>query len=208
MKSNARKPWVELWLSMFCLIASLQPVAAEQGQLGSEQLIDALQQGGLVIYFRHAATDHSQDDQHPVDLSDCTTQRNLSPVGRQQAQLIGEAIGRLNISIDEVISSPFCRCRDTAQLMFGRYHPDVNLYYAIAVDKVTRALQSEHLRNLLSTPPRAGMVRVIVAHTGNLREATGIWPKPEGAAWVFRPLGDGRYEALGMLEPDNWPTAD
>jgi phosphohistidine phosphatase SixA len=179
-------------------------LAVEQGSFGPAQLIDALQQGGLVLYFRHAATDHTQDDRHPIDLSDCSTQRNLSPAGRQQARDIGEAIGRLNIPVGEVRTSPFCRCHETAQLLFGRFTVDDNLYFSVAVDKTTRSRHSEHLRRLLSTPPRAGKNRVIVSHTGNLREATGIWPKPEGAAWVFRPLGEGGYEALGMMDPGHW----
>jgi DNA-binding NarL/FixJ family response regulator len=67
-------------------------------------LIDALKQGGLVLYFRHAETDHSSDDQHPVDLADCSTQRNLSEQGRNQAKGIADAIARLGIQIDEVLS--------------------------------------------------------------------------------------------------------
>jgi phosphohistidine phosphatase SixA len=190
-----------------CFSIGLQVAEAEQGLLSPAQLVEALQQGGLVLYFRHAATDHGQDDQHPVDLSDCSTQRNLSETGRRQAERIGEAIKRLNISIGEVLTSPFCRCRDMAQLMFGHYHLDQELYFTVAVDKATRAQQSEHLRKLLATPPRSGMNKVIVSHTGNLREATGIWPKPEGVAWVFRPMDDGLYEALGMIDPEDWPNA-
>jgi phosphohistidine phosphatase SixA len=207
MKPNSRNKMTHFWGLLFCLVTSVSLLGAEQTPMGPAQLIDALQQGGLVIYFRHAATDHSQDDQHPVDLSDCSTQRNLSPHGRQQAQRIGEAISRLEIPIDEVIASPFCRCHETAQLIFGHYRLEDNLYFAVAVDKATRTLQSEHLRKLLATPTRTGLNRVIVAHTGNLREATGIWPKPEGVAWIFQPMGAGRFEVMGMLAPDYWPSA-
>ena len=207
MKLKLGKPKAIFLLLLCCLTAAIQAAETDQKLLDAEQLIEALQQGGMVIYFRHAVTDHEQDDQHPVDLEDCSTQRNLSLEGRQQAKLIGEAILRLGISFDEVVSSPFCRCRETAQLIFGRYRLDDSLYFAVAVDKATRTRQSERLRKLLATPPRMGMNNAIVAHTGNLREATGIWPKPEGAAWVFRPAGNGRYEVLGMLDPASWSNA-
>jgi phosphohistidine phosphatase SixA len=188
--------------------ASVWAEDAPDGLLSPNELIDALQQGGLVVYFRHAQTDHGTDDQHPVDLSDCSTQRNLSEQGRSQATSVAEAIGRLGIEIGEVVSSPFCRCRDTAQLAFGRYRVDDHLYFAVVVEKEQRAKQAAWLRNMLSIPPREGTNRVIVSHTANLREATGIWPKPEGVAWVIRPQGNGQYEALGKIEPSFWPTAN
>jgi phosphohistidine phosphatase SixA len=206
MKPKIHKMMVKIRLSLYGLAICLQVASAEPTPLAPEQLIDALQQGGLVIYVRHATTDHTQDDEHPVDLSDCATQRNLSRSGRQQARRIGEAIKRLAIPIGEVLSSPFCRCYETAQLLFGRYRLDEDLYYAVAVDKATRTRQRERLRKLLSTPPGTGLNKVIVSHTGNLREATGIWPKPEGVAWVFRPLGEGRFEALGGIDPGDWPN--
>jgi len=187
--------------------ASVHAQDVPERLLPLDELIDALRRGGLTLYFRHAKTDHGIDDQHPVDLSDCSTQRNLSQEGRVQAMQVADAVARLGIEIDDVLSSPFCRCRDTAQLAFGRYRVDDHLYFAVVVDREQRARQSEWLREMLSTPPAAGTNRVIVAHTANLREATGIWPKPEGVAWVIRPKGSGQYQALGKIEPSFWPTA-
>lgn len=198
-------------LAILLVAPAYSPFAASDSPeelLSADELIDALKQGGLVLYFRHAETDHSSDDQHPVDLADCSTQRNLSEQGRNQAKGIADAIARLGIQIDEVLSSPFCRCRDTAQLAFGRYRADDNLYFTVLVDKEQRAKQSEWLRQTLTTPPKPGTNKVIVSHTGNLREATGIWPKPEGVAWVILPKGNGRYEALGKIEPSFWPEAN
>ena len=81
-----------------------------------ERLVSALRGGGYVIYFRHTVTDWAQDDELPVDLSDCATQRNLSDAGRTQASAIGEAFQRLDVPIGSVLSSPFCRTLDTARL--------------------------------------------------------------------------------------------
>ncbi len=211
MKLISRKFAVSFLVTVLCLAPSLsslfQTARGDVGQLTPEQLITGLKKGGLIIYFRHAETDHSIDDLHPIEITDCSTQRNLSQQGRKQAQTIGAAIKRLGIPIADVVSSPFCRCRDTAELMFGRYRVNENLYFAIAVDKQRRAQQTEYLRKWLSTPPQAGMNNVIVSHTGNLRAAAGIWPKPEGAAWIIEPKGNDQFEALGMLDPSYWTEA-
>ena len=55
----------------------------------SPRLGEQLKRGGLVLVLRHAATDQSKQDEDPVDLADCTTQRNLSAEGRAQARAIG-----------------------------------------------------------------------------------------------------------------------
>jgi len=57
---------------------------------------------------------------------------------------------------------------------------------------------------LLATRPAAASNTVIVAHTANLREAAGIWPKPEGVAYVFRPLGNGNFEPVAKVLPEEW----
>ena len=79
--------------------------------LAGPDLLTMLRQGGLVIFFRHARTDFSQDDTDLSDLTNCETQRNLSPEGHAQAQLIGDAIAALDIPIGEVLSSELCRTR-------------------------------------------------------------------------------------------------
>ena len=53
-------------------------------------------------------------------LDDCATQRNLTDEGRRHAQAIGEAFRSRRIDVDRVLSSPWCRCLETARLAFGR----------------------------------------------------------------------------------------
>ena len=49
-------------------------------------------------------------------LDDCTTQRNLSEQGRAQARAVGARLRSERIAIERVLSSPWCRCVDTATL--------------------------------------------------------------------------------------------
>lgn len=210
-KPNSSSSWIkQLYLCIAiilqCILASFAVAdSAETLDLPPEALVSRLQEGGLVVFFRHMETDRSTEDQHPVNLENCESQRVLSDFGIQQAQTIGQAFNRLAIPVEEVISSPFCRCKDTAELAFGQYRINQGLYFAIALSHEQRQLQTDDLRHLLSKPT-AGGNRILISHTGNLREATGLWPKPEGVAFLFEPLSNNQYRVLGRIEPADWPT--
>src|SRR5688572_13273887 len=79
--------------------------------------------GGHVLYFRHAATDFSQNDAAMKSFQDCASQRNLTDKGRDEARVIGEHVKRLKIPIGSVLASPFCRTMETARLAFGKAQP-------------------------------------------------------------------------------------
>ena len=98
-------------------------VAAAQTTTGFEglALVEALRKGGYNIYFRHAATDWSQNDQvsKAGDWTSCDPGkiRQLSEAGRKTAGTVGEAIRTLQIPIGQVIASPYCRTVETARNM-------------------------------------------------------------------------------------------
>ncbi len=77
----------------------------------------ALAAGGAAILLRHAATVPGIGDPPGFRLDACSTQRNLSDAGRAQAQRFGAALRARNVRIDEVLSSRWCRCLDTARLI-------------------------------------------------------------------------------------------
>jgi phosphohistidine phosphatase SixA len=199
-------------IALLCAVAAIaaSSVSAqdkEQALAPLAAILPELQGGGLVIYFRHAATDADGVGDETADLTRCETQRGLSPHGREQASEIGSAMRELRIPIGTVTSSPFCRCKDTAQLAFGKFTVEPDLFFAIHAGAAEAARLGAALRRMLATAPAAGTNAVIVAHTANLREAAGIWPKPEGAAYVFRPLSDGRFEPVARVAPEDWAAA-
>jgi len=57
---------------------------------------------------------------------------------------------------------------------------------------------------MLASPPPRGTNTVLVSHHINLKEATGVWPKREGEAHVFRPLPDGTFEYVGEVSTEAW----
>src|SRR5438067_4380838 len=114
-------------------------------------LVSALQGGGYVIYFRHAATDQSKaDSPEHLDLENCATQRNLSDKGREQAQVIGKAFAALGIKVAAVLSSPYCRCIDTAKLAFGKSAVAHDLEFAMPKNENESKKLGAALRKLLS----------------------------------------------------------
>jgi phosphohistidine phosphatase SixA len=167
-------------------------------------LFRRLREGGYVIFLRHALTDHSQVDSDRNDLSSCETQRNLSKKGREQARRIGETFTIHRIPIDKVLTSPYCRAKDTATLAFGRARVTEDLRFGMGTDENETLALAQALRTMFSTPPEAGRNTVLVSHTANLQEAVGIWPRHEGGAYIFQPLDEGEFNYIGNIPPTKW----
>jgi len=184
------------------------PISAQQTTPGTilpeTDLIDALRRGGYVIYFRHATTTPEQADTTDPKLGRCEAQRNLSADGRRMAAEIGGAFKTLRIPVGKVVSSPYCRTVDTATLAFGRHEVSDALYFAIGLGKTEREQQVLALRQMLAAPPARGTNTVLVAHHVNLKEATGVWPKREGEAHVFRPRPEGGFDYVGEVSSEAW----
>tara|TARA_Y100000996_G_scaffold388334_1_gene347818 strand:+ start:352 stop:909 length:558 start_codon:yes stop_codon:yes gene_type:complete len=84
------------------------------------QVLENLKKGGNLIFIRHAYAPGGGDPDN-FDIIDCSTQRNLSDLGRKQAKNIGIFFKDNQIPIDKVFSSEWCRCKETAQIAFGKY---------------------------------------------------------------------------------------
>ena len=184
-----------------CLVSGAAH-ALEAVPNGLPEVLDELRRGGLVIYFRHAPTEASEAADS--DVADCATQRNLTPQGRALAVRIGAAMRSLQIPVGKVASSPFCRCVDTAKLAFGRFEVDTDLRFAMTTTPEETERLALELRRMLASAPRAGTNTVLISHTANLREAANLWPKPEGAAYIFRPLPGGRFVPIARVAPEAW----
>ena len=81
---------------------------------------DSLKNGGNLIFIRHAYAPGGGDPDN-FDINDCSTQRNLSEEGRKQAKNIGNYFKENLIPIDKIISSEWCRCKETAQIAFKKF---------------------------------------------------------------------------------------
>ena len=181
-------------------------VGVSSGEAADPTLGEQLRRGGVVLVIRHAATDFSKPDQNPVDLKDCGTQRNLSAVGRRDARLIGAGARRLQLRLGAVLSSAFCRTRETARLAFGRATVSSALLNTVTADhNAAWRRQIRAARRLLGTKPAPGRVTVLVTHGSVVSDATGHLLE-EGETLVFRPLGGERFRLVGRILPRRWAS--
>ena len=106
--------FIKFLLLIFITINS--PVKADLNQ----NMIYELKQGGKLIFIRHAYAPGGGD---PInfDINKCSTQRNLSDSGRNQASEIGSFFKNNNILVDKVYSSEWCRCKETALIAFKEF---------------------------------------------------------------------------------------
>ena len=81
------------------------------------QLLKSLEGGGNLIFIRHAYAPGGGDPEN-FDISDCSTQRNLNDAGRIQSKKIGNFFNKKKIPIDQVLSSQWCRCKETSEIAF------------------------------------------------------------------------------------------
>jgi len=165
-----------------------------QSATGQADFWNLLRQGGNVLLMRHAQTEPGIGDPSNFRMGDCSTQRNLNETGREQSQRVAAAFQREKIAVDEVRSSAWCRCVDTAELAFGRHTvwPPLNSFFQQDGGKaqtraVLQALQTfQAPRNL-----------VLVTHQVNISALTGSFVGM-GEMLLTRPgqLADGRLRVL------------
>lgn len=91
--------------------------AANAWQVGP-QIAALLREGGNIVLIRHATTVSGVGDPPDFRIDDCSTQRNLSESGRDEARRLGEALRATGVRFSQVRSSAWCRCVDTARLAF------------------------------------------------------------------------------------------
>jgi broad specificity phosphatase PhoE len=163
--------------------------------VASDAVWEALRAPGSVVIVRHSYAPGSFD---PPDarLDDCTTQRNLDDAGRAQATRLGEAFRKQGIAVGRVLSSPRCRCMDTARLAFGKVE---------AWGVLQGALRDAELRRRLLVPVRQvitdhreGPPLVLVTHGSVVSDLTGLDIRM-GAFVVLRRSADGIHAVAGEL---------
>ena len=157
--------------------------------------------GGCAILLRHARTTPGIGDPPEFRLEDCSTQRNLSDAGRAQARRFGAEFDRRGIQVDEVRSSRWCRCLDTARLAFpGLEVQPLEALDSFFTDGSNGGTRTAALRDYLRALP-ATRRAVLVTHMVNITALTGESPAM-GEALVVRAGASRAGEVLGWLRVD------
>lgn len=155
-----------------------------------------LKKGGQVVLIRHALTDPGVGDPPGFRLDDCGTQRNLSTEGRNEAQRLGAAFRARGIPIARVLSSPWCRCLDTAQIAFGGAKVDTALSNLFGQGD-NRERQLAAFRELVMTAPQQGNL-ILITHGSTTAAFTGVNPGTAEAV-IVTPENAGRYRIAGRI---------
>jgi phosphohistidine phosphatase SixA len=157
---------------------------------------DALKTPGAFAIMRHALAPGTGDPA-ALTIGDCSTQRNLSQQGRDQATRIGAAFQERGHAFDIVLTSQWCRCRDTAELLQLGPVEEAPVFNSFFQDFSTRDSQTADALALLADRQDRPFV---VTHQVNIRALTGDTTR-SGEVLIVRHGGD-RLDVLGSIVID------
>ena len=143
-----------------------------------------LLKGGHVALIRHGNAPPGYGGDPPgFKIDDCKTQRNLDERGREQARALGTAFRSHGVRVDRVLSSPWCRCLETARLMaVGPVEPS----WALVPDREPSvSVRLRELKEIVGAWRGPGTL-VLVTHAFTVRALLGFLPS-QGETVVLRP---------------------
>ena len=190
------------WTRTLALIAlgvgssAINTLSQAQTQAATNDGWSALRDGAIVL-FRHANAPGGGDPPG-FRLGDCSTQRNLDDTGRSQARRIGEAFRARGIRVGAVLSSQWCRTRDTATLAFGAAVQEDTRFNSFFQTPEQSDPQSAAARRVLTQWQGPGVL-IVSTHQVNITALTGIVPA-SGEGVVLRAQG-GELQVLGRVRP-------
>lgn len=166
---------------------------------GDDSVWENLKQGGYVILMRHATAEKTADPLI-LKIDDCSVQRNLSSKGRQEAALIGRAFRSRSIPVSEVLSSRYCRTRETAELAFGRVTTWQPLDLLYALPEQARDARTEIVAEHIGAYD-GGDNLIMITHLPNIDALTLELVEPGGFLVLKPDHGDG-FEVVGYFTAD------
>ena len=182
------------FLATFSLLAAQLACAADRP--GDEAAWRLLKEGGQIVLMRHALTDEGISDPPNFLLGDCSTQRNLSATGRDDAREIGARFRSHEIALGPVLASRWCRCVDSARLAFGRVEPAPMLDSMFEEAAPARERKIRKVMAYLNAYKQPGNL-MLVTHDANIRAMTGE-SVAAGAMLIVAPR-QSRLEVVARL---------
>ena len=174
------------------LWSAAAPVRADEAAA-----LAALRQGGHVALMRHTDAPGPSGDPAGFRLDDCATQRNLSDRGRTEAGAAGARLKRDQARITRIVSSPWCRCLDTARLLdLGTVETEEAFSNAFVLSSRRDDL-AKAARAVIDAWKGDGTL-LVVTHGANILALTGHSPA-SGEIVVVAPGGSGRLRQIGRL---------
>ena len=160
----------------------------------NEKLINSLKEGGKIIFIRHAHAPGNGDPEN-FNLKDCSSQRNLNRDGINQSKKIGLFFTQNKIQIDKILSSEWCRCKDTAKYAFNNYKTfnALNSFYDTKFAK-NKSKQIKDLKKYISSWSSKKNL-ILVTHFVVISETLGV-----GSASGEIIVSDKSFNIIGSIE--------
>lgn len=184
---------------LFCLLLTVLNLPLANPALAVDKpLWQSVADGNSIIIMRHALAPGTGDPDN-FELRQCSTQRNLSETGRQQAQRIGANFKKHGIDNARVYSSQWCRCLETAKEMDTGELQELPLLNSFYTNREAGPAQIKSLVQWLqNNQSNPGQPLILVTHQVVIAALTGVYPA-SGDAVIFRLTDDAGIEVQGTV---------
>jgi phosphohistidine phosphatase SixA len=163
----------------------------------SEQAWNLAEEGDKIILIRHSLAPGGGDPSG-FKIDDCDTQRNLSRKGINQSKKIGKLFKKNKVPVDLVLSSQWCRCKDTAKYAFRNFKEftPLNSTFQSPYNK-NEPKQLKELYNFVKKWDGKGKNLVLVTHYSIITAVTNAVPSSGEIV-----ITDKNFEVLGTIQTD------
>ncbi len=185
---------------IFSLIFTLSPQTSFANELAIWDKLQGTAPKGYVLLLRHSLAPGVGDPSN-FDLRDCSTQRNLSALGRQDAKDVGTWLSRRQIKIARVESSRWCRAKETATLLnLGKVRLNRNLDSLFQEADALNHPQTIKVRKQIVDHRNKTGILILVGHFVNIAAITNVGVD-SGEGVLVRADGKGSIKVVGST-PD------
>ena len=183
--------------AVLALLSCLSLQSAYANELAIWDKLQGSNPKGYVLLLRHTLAPGVGDPEN-FKLNDCSTQRNLSSVGREDAKSVGEWLKRREIKISRVESSRWCRAKETAQLLgIGRVRLNPNLDSLFESADPAKAIQTVRVKKQIVDWRNKSGLLVLVGHFVNINAVTGVGVG-SGEGVLVRADSKGKISVVGL----------
>jgi phosphohistidine phosphatase SixA len=179
------------------LLCSLMTQSAYANELEIWDKLQGTNPKGYVLLLRHTIAPGVGDPEN-FKLNDCSTQRNLSQVGRDDAKAVGDWLKRRDIKISRVESSRWCRAKETAQLLgIGKVRLNSNLDSLFDSQDPAKAIQTVRVKKQIVDWRNKSGLLVLVGHFINIGAVAGVGVG-SGEGVLVKADSKGRITVVGL----------
>ena len=181
---------ISLILSLFLFLFTSQLIA-------SDQAWNIAQEGNKIILIRHSLAPGGGDPTG-FKINDCKTQRNLNRTGINQSKKIGKLFKKYKVPVDQVLTSQWCRCIDTAKYAFGNYKEftALNSTFQSPYNK-NEGKQLKDLYSFVKKWNGKGKNLVLITHYSIITAVTNAVPSSGEIV-----VADKNFKVLGTIQTD------